>query len=163
MVAGFGCGGIVRNVVSTVSPDGSVVSTAFVGAPLPVDIAVSDDQMWLAVAHAGAADFSAPRPFLAFPGDRLRPIRGRRNRLWARGTSLSIMALSDISQSPAGSCTFPDSSQGDIPVTAVAFTSDGRLLAQTREPAQLLVLRDLPFGTMAIGSSAGRVTRRHRS
>jgi hypothetical protein len=151
--AGFGCGGIVRDVVSTVSADGSVVSAAFVGAPLPVDVAVSNDQKWVAVAHAGGADFSAPRPFLQFP-DSSAPSAGGGNVFGGGGTSLSIMALSNISQSAisqsaAGPCMSPDSSQGDIPATAVAFTSDGRLLAQTREPAQLLVLRDLPWGNMA--------------
>ena len=153
---GFGCGGIVRDVVSTVSPDGSVASAAFVGAPLPVDVAVSSDQMWVAVAHAGGADFSAPRPFLQFPDSGSAPSASAAGgkAFGGGGGSLSIMSLvsisqSAISQSAAGPCTFPDSSQGDIPATAVAFTSDGRLLAQTREPAQLLVLRDLPWGNMA--------------
>jgi len=147
---GFGCGGIVRDVVSTVSADGSVVSATFSGAPLPVDLAVSNDQQWLAVAHAGGADFSAPRPFLVFPQSASGPSAVGGNAIGGGSTSLSIMALSNIGQPFAGACIFPEGNPGsDVPATAVAFTSDGRLLAQTREPAQLLVMRELPWGNMA--------------
>ena len=143
---GRGCGGIVRNVLSTVSPDGSVVSTQFAGAPLPVDVAVSGDQRWVAIAHAGAVDFSAPRPFLVFPGENGASSGGS---AFGGGSSVSILSLADMNA--ANPCAFPQkSSFGDAPVTAVAFTADGRLLAQTREPAQLLVQRDFPFGSLEI-------------
>jgi mono/diheme cytochrome c family protein len=46
-------------------------------------------------------------------------------------------------------CVFPQGGSVTDPTTAVAFTSDGRLIAQTRDPAQLVVARDLPFGTTA--------------
>jgi mono/diheme cytochrome c family protein len=41
------------------------------------------------------------------------------------------------------------------PVTSVAFAPDGRLLAQTREPPQLLVLKDLPWGQPQIVALPG--------
>ena len=149
---GSSCGGIVRNVVSTVSADGSVLSTPFVGAPLPVDVAVSADQQWVAVAHAGGPDFTAPRPFLVFPAEPGAPTASGGS---ARGSSsVSILSLTDVRS--ANPCAF---SQGGVnsnaPVTAVAFASNGRLLAQTREPAQLLVVRDLPFGNPEIVALSG--------
>lgn len=144
---GRGCDGIVRNVVSTVSADGSVTSTQFNGPPLPVDVAVSGDQRWVAIAHAGIADAFAPRPTVVFPGGAQgsAPSAGPRG---PGGSSVSIMALTDVrADNP---CAFSQNMVSDAPVTAVAFTSNGRLLAQTREPAQLLVVRELPFGAAAI-------------
>jgi len=140
---GFGCGGIVRNVVSTVSTNGSVTSHQFTGAPLPVDIALSSDQRWIAIAHAGVADPAAPSPSLVFPGGDGAPSAGKA----FGGSSLSIMPLTDMVD--AGPCLFTGGGPITMPVTAVAFTADGRLLAQTREPAQLLVVRELPFGSPA--------------
>jgi hypothetical protein len=140
---GAGCGGIVRNVISTISADGSVSSTQFMGAPLPVDIAVSADQRWVAVAHAGLIDLSAPRPFLKFPAD-----QGQGPSVSAGSafptSSVSVMSLADMNSK--GFCAFSEGSVLTAPVTAVAFTANGRLLAQTREPAQLLVVKELPFG-----------------
>jgi len=143
---GLGCDGIVRNVVSSVATDGSVTSTQFMGPPLPVDLAVSADQRWLAVAHAGSADPGAPRPFVVSPGEQgttsagSAPFRG--------SSSVSIFALADMQGD--NQCAFSQALPSDVPVTAVAFTSNGRLVAQTREPAQLLVLRDLPFGVAEV-------------
>ncbi|HYJ10110.1 MAG TPA: hypothetical protein VEX18_13905, partial [Polyangiaceae bacterium] len=64
---GFDCSGIVKNAVTTVAPDGTTASATIAGVPLPVDVAVSPDQQFVAVAHAGPADFAAPRPFIEFP------------------------------------------------------------------------------------------------
>lgn len=140
------CGGIVKNVVSTVAPDGSVVRKPFIGSPLPVDVAVSADQTWVAVAHAGPADFAAPRPSIVFPSTD-GPISGGGPSFGGvGGNAVTILALADRgSNNP---CAFPEGGIfSEQPVTAVAFAADGRLLAQTREPAQLLVLRDMNFGT----------------
>lgn len=151
---GSGCGGIVKNVVTTVAPDGSSVSTKFNGAPLPVDVAVSPDQMWVAVAHAGVQDFSAPRPSLVFPqndsvfGGSAEPAFGG-TAAFGGGGSVSIMSTANMNL--AGSeCAFSEGGFVNEPVTAVAFTSTGKLLAQTREPAQLVVLQQLPFGEQVI-------------
>ena len=144
---GFGCGGIVKNVVSMVAPDGSVVSTQFQGAPLPVDVAVSADQRWIAVAHAGGADLAAPRPVLVFPPTDGPSVSGSAGPAFGPGsTSLTVMSLANLNG--ANPCAFPEGGALiNDPVTAVAFAPDGRLLAQTREPAQLLVMPDLNFST----------------
>jgi len=144
---GRGCGGIVRNVISAVSADGSVSSTPFVGPPLPVDVAVSTSgaQRWVAIAHAGTGDAFAPRPFLQFPGTGEGSFGGPAP---FGGSSVSILSLTDLnSGSP---CAFSQGMVTDAPVTAVAFTANGQLLAQTREPARLLVVTDLPRGSAEI-------------
>ena len=143
---GFGCDGIVKNVVSTVNPDGSVVSTQFVGSPLPVDVAVSPDQRWVAVAHAGPADFAAPRPSIVFPSNG-GPTAGG-SPAFAGGSSNAVTVMSLTNLGNGNPCAFPEAGMfSEHPVTAVAFAANGRLLAQTREPAQLLVVQDVNIGT----------------
>jgi hypothetical protein len=149
---GFGCDGIVRNIVSTVAPDGSVTSTQMMGAPLPVDLAISADQNWIAVAHAGVPDLTAPRPFLVFPGDG-PSASGPSSGGFPGGSSVSIISPSELNGS--NPCAFTQGNLGVAPVTAVAFAANGRLLAQTRDPAQLLVVRDLPFGIPEVVALAG--------
>ena len=147
---GSGCGGIVKDVVSVVSPDGSVVSTQINGAPLPVDVAVSPNQAWVAVAHAGVQDFSSPRPSLEFPSTdgpfgSATAVGGSAGPFFG-GASVSVVSMGTLNS--GNPCVFSEGGGlTDQPVTAVAFTPDGRLIAQTREPAQLLVMNELPFGT----------------
>lgn len=140
--SGPGCDGIVQNVITTVAADGSLVSTKFMGSPLPVDVALSPDQVWVAVAHAGGADFSAPRPFLVFPGNEGGAVSspGRSS----VGQTVTILSTRDMKDTP---CAFPQGGVSTNPATSVAFTSTGLLLVQVREPAQLLIQRQLPFGT----------------
>lgn len=146
---GTGCGGIVKNVVTTVAPDGSSVSTKFNGAPLPVDVAVSADQQWVAVAHAGVQDFAAPRPSLVFPdsgGFSSGGVAGPA--AFGGGSSISIMSAANMNV--GNDCMFSEGGFVQEPVTAVAFTPNGMLLAQTREPAQLVVIKQLPFGESTV-------------
>ena len=146
---GFGCEGIVRNVVSTVAADGSVRSTQFTGAPLPVDVAISSDQKWVAIAHAGVLDSSAPRPTLIFPGEQGSSAAPSIAFGTASGSSISIMPTEDLNSGTVP-CAFAQGSVFGAPATAVAFTPNGRLLVQTRDPAQLVIVRDLPFGATEI-------------
>jgi hypothetical protein len=144
---GLGCSGIVRNAVSVVSASGSVTSSQFFGSPLPVDVALSTDQRWVAVAHAGPSDIFAPRPSLVSPGEQ-GPSAGTGS-AFGGGISLSIMALTDLNG--RSTCVTSEGRGIDgVPVTAVAFTPDGRLLAQSREPAQLLIMSDLPYGNSQV-------------
>jgi mono/diheme cytochrome c family protein len=142
----FDCSGIVKSTVSTVTAEGAVVSSTIQGAPLPVDVAVAPNQQWIAVAHAGTPDFEAPRPQLVFPntdvggGTQLAPAGGG-----AVGGSISRISLSTLSTGTR--CAFSEGfAPIGEPVTAVAFTPTGSLLAQTRQPAQLYVLGDLVSG-----------------
>jgi hypothetical protein len=140
-----GCGGIVKNVVSMVAPDGSVVSKPFNGSPLPVDIAFSADQAWVAVAHAGPADFAAPRPSVVFPATDGPTSGGSVSFGGSFRNAVTIMSLASLGNSDP--CAFPEAGVfSEHPVTAVAFASNGRVLAQTRQPAQLLVVQDVHDG-----------------
>jgi hypothetical protein len=145
---GFDCSGIVKSTVSAVAPDGTVVSSSIQGAPMPVDVAVSPDQQWIAVAHAGPADFEAPRPELVFPttGDSSGgsagpvPVGGG-----PFGSSVTVISRNTVGGGLA--CVFSEAFAPIAePVTAVAFTPGGKLLAQTRQPAQLYILDDVMSG-----------------
>jgi DNA-binding beta-propeller fold protein YncE len=146
---GFDCSGIVKSSVTTIAPDGSTVTATMQGAPMPVDVAVSPDQWWIAVAHAGTPDFQAPRPELVFPsvGGSGGPTSGGNVSGPAGFGAGSISVMSKDTLGSGSSCAF---SEGFVaveePVTAVAFTSDGKLLAQTREPAKLYIVADLRSG-----------------
>ena len=140
----FDCSGIVKSTVSTIASDGTVVSSTIQGAPMPVDVAVSPDQQWIAVAHAGPADFEAPRPQLVFPstgGD------GASAAVPLGGFAGSISRISMGTLNSAVGCAFSEGFASIMePVTAVAFTPGGKLLAQTREPAHLYVVGDMLSG-----------------
>jgi hypothetical protein len=146
---GAGCGGIVKDAVSIVSPDGSVVSAQINGAPLPVDVAVSPNQQWVAVAHAGARDFASPTPSLEFPSNGGPSFSGGSvagPSPFFGGSSVSVLSMGNLTS--GNPCVFSEGGGfTELPVTAVAFAPDGRLLALTREPSQLIVMNELPFGT----------------
>jgi mono/diheme cytochrome c family protein len=144
----FDCSGIVKNTVSVVAPDGNIVSSTIQGAPMPVDVAVSPDQRWIAVAHAGAADPTAPRPKLVFPssgGD-----SGSQTIDGGPAGFFSLTLLSQNTLNAGASCAFSEVFVGiPEPITAVAFTPGGKLLAQARLPAQLYIVSDLLSGAPA--------------
>jgi len=151
--SGPGCDGIVKNVLSTVAANGSVVSAQFSGAPLPVDVALSPDQKWIAVAHAGIADMDAPRPFLVFPGNGPSATTGKAPGGFGQG--VSILPTSNVNANGSNNCNFSQGSAVMGAATAVAFTTNNRLVVQTREPAQLLVLSELPFGSTSVVDLGG--------
>ncbi len=145
-MGGFACDGIVKNAVTIVSPDGTTATQPFGGAPLPVDVAVSADQTWIAIAHAGPADADAPKPSVEFPnqGDNV-PVAVGSNFGFAVSSTVTLLSAANLNN--GNPCAMSEGGAITAPVTAVAFTPDKHLLVQTREPAQLLILRDLPFGT----------------
>ena len=147
-MGGFNCDGIVKNAVTLVAPDGTSVTQPFSGAPLPVDVAVSPNQLWIAVAHAGPPDTNAPKPSVEFPdqGDNAPVAVGFGG--FPNASTVSIMSLANLNS--ANRCAMSEGGGFMDPVTAVAFTPDGHLLAQTREPAQLIVVREMPFGAQEV-------------
>ncbi len=158
---GFDCSGIVKNAITVVAPDGRSASTTFMGAPLPVDVALSPDQAWIAIAHAGTPDVEAPRPTVVFPGQDGASGGGVATPAGLGfGSSISIVAVDGLNSGPV--CAFPSGGTSvSDPVTAVAFTQDGRLLAQTEQPAQLVVVTELPWGeprTIVLPGSARKDT-----
>jgi hypothetical protein len=143
------CSGIVKNVVTTVAPDGTSTSTEVMGAPLPVDVAVSPDRQWVAVAHAGPADPEAPRPFIDFPEDSgdVGAIGGPAFRDLGGGT-LAVHSMGNLSGQ--GFCTFPDATPVVGTVTAVAYSLNGRLVAQAQQPPRVWVLEQTYAQPVAI-------------
>jgi hypothetical protein len=141
---GSTCGGIVRDALSVIAPDGTVRTTPFTGSPLPVDVAVSPDQQWTAIAHAGPADINAPRPAVITPGQSGGDAAPAGVGPFGGGNG-SLTLLSTSTDFGSGACRFNESPGiGPDPITAVTFTPAGRLVAQSLEPARLTFI-DLPF------------------
>ena len=114
-------GGIVHGTVSKIDPeaDPSLTTTPPTALPLivgPSDIAVSRDGLQVAVVSTGNS----------------WPVAGQRL------PSVLVMPLSTTS--PSNPCSLPNQQSPSGEVTAVAFDGAGRVVVQSREPAQLEVL-----------------------
>jgi hypothetical protein len=139
-----GCGGLVSAGVSSVSTDGRVSMGAQVsGAPLTVDMSVSPDGAWVALAHAGTVDPGIFDPSSGFAG------------FLSSGGQVSIQSAGSTAGLPpnTSNCTTPEMSLAIAgQVTAVAFNPNrdsnvshrqgAWLVVQSREPAQLIFIRD---------------------
>ncbi len=134
--------GIVKNVVTTISPDGNETSTPFEGPPMAVDIALSPDQNYIAVAHASLPDLEAPRPFVVFRDEFGGGFGSNGGAPVGFTSAVSVLPVA----AQGSGCMVSEGSMFDAPVTAVAFTPSGQLVVQMREPAQLGVVTELPFG-----------------
>lgn len=125
-----GCGGIVQSAVSIVNGEQVSTSPQLGGVVLPVDVAVSGAGT-IAVASAGVRDPQAPSRSAVFAG------------------SIRLFSVNEIrANQDTGDCLPADGSVlVQDQVVAVAFTADKQLVAQTREPAALLVIdnTDIPF------------------
>lgn len=136
------CGGIVKNALTVLDRGGRVLATQrFMGAPLPVDIAVSADGSRVAIAHAGTQDPAAPRPFVifsheddAFGGSAAGPG-------FPGSSSVTVLSVGSIGEVPGHApCRMSEAPlQVEGPVVAVAFTPSGAVVAQRGEPPQLVV------------------------
>jgi mono/diheme cytochrome c family protein len=149
------CGSIVRTRITTIRPDGSQGKTYSIAtAPLPVDIAVSPTGA-VAVAQAGTAEPGVPRPFFAFKQSSEFPsIPSVVGAPAAQGVSLFLPpgGSQGANTMPVGlesptECWGSDVAVIDAPTTAVAFTRDGVLVAQSREPSQLWIARTPNYQT----------------
>jgi hypothetical protein len=152
------CGSIVRTRITTIRPDGRQGTTYSIATPpLPVDIAVSPTGV-VAVAQAGIAEQGVPRPFFAFRhGDSFQPgvafeagqsqgvsLFFPPSREETAGDTNAASSAPTGLQNPGG-CWAPDLSMIDAPTTAVAFSREGVLVAQTREPSQLWIARTASY------------------
>lgn len=119
-----GCGGIVHSAVTIVAADGTIVTSPQLGGVvLPVDVAVSP-KGFVAVASAGPRDMGAVNSFQS-----------------PAPSSVTLLTVNDLNRSNVGACIpIGNTVPFQDPVIAVAFDPvQGRLLAQTREPARLIV------------------------
>lgn len=138
------CGGIVQTGITRVTSTGLVGSTPqLAGLVLPVDVAVSPTRDYVAVAIAGPLDPNAPNQHSVLLKESLP------------GTTFEAMpAVAILHPQMVG--TTPDGCGGAIvlgtePTTSVAVNPvSGELLAQLREPAQLVVITEpRGIGTLA--------------
>ncbi len=133
----FNCNSIVHGAISAFDQSGQRVATSgpLADAVLPVDVAVSNDSIVIAV--AGSGDPAAPRPFMA-------DARSGQTTPSATPTFTEMIHVSRASLSVEGepttvSCGSAQQIFGNEQVTAVAFMPNGNLVYQTREPAALKV------------------------
>lgn len=111
---GRGCGGIVESDVTVVAPDGSMGASAGIQlATLAVDVAVSPDGSQVAIVSAGNAHTPMPQ--------------------------LQIVSFANVQTgSPCIGAGAPGMGAMDGQLVAVAYSPEGTVVAQSREPAQLL-------------------------
>jgi hypothetical protein len=142
-----GCGGLVSPGVSTLGFDNRLLMGAQIsGGVLTVDLSTSPDGTAVALAHAGQRDPATFGLSNQFEGPGIVDT--------STGGSVSVMSISATGGlDPAtDNCVFPETT---IPIpgqpTAVAFNPNEEpygtpqptwLVVQTREPAQLVVIRD---------------------
>lgn len=148
-----GCGGIVQTSFTMMDENGEHSAPMFGGVTTAVDATVSADGRFVAVAVAGSTRLdqggngSAPSPdgrvsfdeFGGFASSEVVP-----------GMNVMIMptGMSDDGRGAEGGCMRPGddigvtSTIGDQ-TTAVAFDGEGQIVAQTREPAALVVYQSM--------------------
>jgi mono/diheme cytochrome c family protein len=147
-----GCAGVVQTSIAMVDASMHARSVNLGGSVLSVDLAVSPQGDQIAIAQAGARDPAAPQPFVLQDqgdGDSVNfdspPRPGGTVVDGAQVLIVDTGLMRDFSNDPLG-CVPAQGVTVDGQATAVAYTPDGRLLVQTREPARPFVMaRDLHF------------------
>ncbi|HET6334371.1 MAG TPA: hypothetical protein VFG30_14205 [Polyangiales bacterium] len=176
--AALGCQGVVVTSLSSFGADGPQRTVALEGGVLDVDLAVSVNRDEIAVVEAGTLDAEAPIPeVVSASGDETSfssqgigrfsdgtsiatPASGEQFKSESRVMKMSLAGFAAGSNVPTpntrtagvGSfmgCNFPRETI-DVPgqATALAYTSSGILIVQSREPALLTVLA--PTGVMNV-------------
>ncbi len=127
---GVDCTAIVRPALSVEGPDGMVSGPMLPEATLAVDVAVSHDGKWTALAVAGSPGGG---------GDQSTGLRPT--------PPLSVMVIptetvtdTATPEGEMGSCAKPPGMFSAGQVVAVAFDGQDRLIMQTREPSGLQIL-----------------------
>lgn len=141
------CQGVVTTELSRFDATGKLQYTVALSDVLAVDVAESDTGE-IAIAAAGVADTAQPLNS-EVPPDMKVPSPATAPAVPAGGASFPAMSVrryfpADLErvsqQEPSIGCAAPI--QGEAlpgPATAVAYLSDGRLVAQTREPARVFI------------------------
>jgi mono/diheme cytochrome c family protein len=173
---GDGCQSIVQTAVSIVADDGHIVqSSSLPGTVLAVDVALSADGTSIAVASAGTRDPFAPTAGgLAFPGFgaemKAAGVGGAPSTGFIPGTtsatatgmvallSTSSTSFQEDNGDEGGNLAQPCAPANTIPMTgqpvAVAFTQDGTLAVQSREPAAITLVQPQGLVTIALGGES---------
>jgi mono/diheme cytochrome c family protein len=170
---GDGCSSIVQTAMSVIGTDGTLrQSPSIGGSVVPVDIAVAPDGT-IAIANAGTRDASAPLNFNGklgpFPaGVGLPPgVASPPSAMGPNGASFSAGspdAVGSVTMMLPGQTPFategaPEGCAGNLvsvngqPI-AVAFTADGALVVQSREPASLSIISSTGSREIALGGDS---------
>ncbi|MFI5309363.1 MAG: hypothetical protein ACHQ53_18555, partial [Polyangiales bacterium] len=154
---GGGCESIVQTALTMVAPDGTVQQSMSISdSVVPVDVAVASDGT-IAVASAGAHDPDAG----GFIGGPLIPAPDAMKNLGlGGGTTATVTMIRPGNQNfaPDGKsvdgCAAADLVNVPGQPTAVAFSPDGALVVQSREPAQLFVVTSNETRTIDLGGDS---------
>ena len=140
---GGGCAGIVQTALTRVSPGQGTETTAVAGLVMAVDMAVSPNGQTLAIVQAGEPDGAAPRATVRFvdedgsfsdedPGASPPPF----------ASNGSVVLASAESGPIGGGCMFPVPLGMTGQATSVAYTPNGQVVVQLRDPARVVVAND---------------------
>jgi mono/diheme cytochrome c family protein len=143
---GGGCSGIVQTAVTRIADGQSVQTRPVAGLLLAMDVAVSPDGNRLAIVQAGEADVEAPRPSLQFVNDD-GTIDSGFSAPPSIGPSSAGAVVTIGTEAMDGECAFPQSTGIPGQATSVAYTPNGQLVVQMRDPARLVVLDDFGLTT----------------
>lgn len=158
----LGCGSIVQSAVTELYVDNTQATSRPIAAlTLGVDLAVSPTSGRLLIANAGLVDPDAPQPRTVFLGDGPIGIGGSAPAVSSDGSlrMLDRQAVEPVSGTPEffGTCTGGDAaSPTEQPIVSVAFAPNDVLVAQTREPSQLILAQGSPAGESSVIDLGGR-------
>jgi DNA-binding beta-propeller fold protein YncE/mono/diheme cytochrome c family protein len=152
--SGDSCQSIVQTAVSVVDAEGNILhSKAISGSVLPVDVAVSPDGT-IAVANGGVRDPDAPGR-VQISGEFGGP--GFESGFFGIGVGISMIdGDSSLTDNPelGEPCAFGNVAQPEGQPTALAFTVDGTLVVQSREPAKLILISPDATREIALGGES---------
>jgi Cytochrome c len=152
-----GCSGVAGSAITRFDPQGRVVATAQFSGALAVDVATSPSGFEFAVAIAGAGDPFAPQISFFAEGDiaggqpmepplpeGIDPSLVQIAGVVRLDSSMAVPHFGGPNKGGANCMQIIGAVPLPAPATAVGYLSDGRLVAQTREPAAIFVSTSSP-------------------
>lgn len=144
----LGCSSIVQSAVTEVTADGEQRTTRPLAAvALGVDLAVSPSNGNLLIANAGLLDPGVPKPLDADGSPLIEDrVAGALN-LIDRVALQPVVAVPDFQHDCAGGMAASPTEQ---PVVSVAVAPGNLIVAQTRQPSQLILVSGSPEGSPSV-------------
>lgn len=160
---GSACSSIVQSGITQIGVSGTRAMSIGVGV-LAVDLARSPRDGSLVVALPGNAEPDVPRPTVVFQDGEgasamvasAGPGFGPGHVAWFEG---GMFGSAPLQAGEFIGCQFPHAVSTPGQTTAVAFTPDGTLVTQSREPALLVVLQEPPWGQQTVVDLGGASVR----
>ncbi|MCB9569690.1 MAG: c-type cytochrome [Myxococcales bacterium] len=136
--------GLVNTALTTIS-GGYPTTTTFLDSRLTVDAAISPDGEWVAMAVPGAVKPEPPSESTSKHGRRVETFEDFGFVDSGFGSTIRIEPRHE-----EGCFSGVPVDVGDAQITAIAFDLEARLVIQSREPAQILVLEDIFAGSVDV-------------